>query len=409
MHPPGAPFPRPLKSYRLFITDEHLLPYAPPIELGKGLDLYVADADGDGKDDLFLFDWVAETKSSKVTVMISHGDGTFAAREPFHIPSDPRVRGYRLESGDVNHDGFPDIVMRVQDGLVILRGTGGGDFAVSSRYVPSERFGAFELYLQDINGDGHLDAVIPSEPRTVRVFLGDGAGGFPRVALARIPKLHDLVGSPYAEKDMHYSMTPQLAFGQFVRSGRTEILAGTIEGDLVVLAWENNQLREVDRRETEFVHPVLYVGEYFRRGKTDVFSSAKGFNGYEWAKPRFFTSVLDAPANAAVTVRGRSRAVRGFAPVPVTRFDVQMQGDACMTTPAATWTLVRDGIFGFTPGGNVETVQDGDILAVRLKVPWAPDRVEGFLERKGNDYVGKLYTTKNACGSSRTNIVVTPR
>lgn len=48
--------------------------------------------------------------------------------------------------------------------LVILRGTGGGRFAVETRHLPSNRnFGSQSARLGDIDGDGNLD--VPGPPK----------------------------------------------------------------------------------------------------------------------------------------------------------------------------------------------------------------------------------------------------
>jgi len=423
--PPGATQPRPPETYRLHIIGEQL-ELGLPIELGMGTEPHPVDIDGDGKDDLVYVEptydshvpnthW--EHLYSTVHVRISRGDGTFAAREPVRIETGAPYSGVplRRQTGDLNHDGILDMVMRGDQTLVILLGTTSGSFTISTRFLPSRLFGGAPFDLQDIDGDGNLDIVRSSNQRILYVFHGDGAGGFPRLTALPVPRVHEVIAPAYVLDGLGIDiMGPDLEFGQFVRSGRTEILAAMPEGDLVVYAWENKKLREVARSQTEFLIPEVHVGNYFESGKLGAYMAAHVSNN-GWATPRVFnTSELMAPAIAEVSVSGRSRAVRGFVSGPATEFEVQMSGDACTTTLANHWTLSRDGLFGFTPDRSVELVHPGDNhtadydMAVRFTAPWAADPVVGYLKRKGRDYVGTAYA-KTACGSSHIEMIVTPR
>src|SRR6267142_1891113 len=73
--------------------------------------------------------------ATDVTVLRSRGDGTFDTLETFRIAASPQiVPDHRVLSGDLNHDGLPDLVIRCAQDLVILLGTGGGKFAVKTLY-----------------------------------------------------------------------------------------------------------------------------------------------------------------------------------------------------------------------------------------------------------------------------------
>jgi hypothetical protein len=69
-------------------------------------------------------------------VLRSRGDGTFDRLPSFRTPPDPQFDEPRVLAGDLNRDGIPDLVLRCPYDLVILRGLGGGKFAVESRYMP---------------------------------------------------------------------------------------------------------------------------------------------------------------------------------------------------------------------------------------------------------------------------------
>jgi hypothetical protein len=385
------------KSYRLHIMGEGMV-YGPAIELGQhARHPYIADVNGDGKDDLVLTEPVLQgwdSVSTKVTVLRSNGDGTFSARPSFEIPPHPYSGNtLRLRTGDLNHDGNPDLVIRTAHELAILLGIGNGDFApVSRRYVPTRQFGNAAVELADIDGDGHLDIVLAGAS-IIRVFLGDGTGRFPRLTSAPID------GGYYNIK---------IGIGQFVRSGRTEIVAGTYKGELIVLAYENKKLREVAKRQTEFLSTNVFVGAFLQPQKTDLYVSGSTWRDH-WTNPRLFFVDSTLPAAAPAIVGGRSRAVRGFAAGPATNFDVRMLGDACVTTTLDNWSLWRDGIFGMqrTAERTVEMAHEGDVISVRFTVPWSAAPVIAHLERRGNDYVGVTHAT-TACGSSEIELTVTP-
>ena len=82
---------------------------------------------------------------------------------------------------DLDGDGDPDLVTVTagSKGMAVLLGDGKGSFARARKIrlggeVPPDR-----LALGDLDGDGRTDAVIGShDSNSVRIFLGDGAGGF---------------------------------------------------------------------------------------------------------------------------------------------------------------------------------------------------------------------------------------
>jgi hypothetical protein len=85
-------------------------------------------------------------------------------------------------TGDVNADGFPDVISaNVNSGdIVIALGTGSGSLAptpASPIDIPNNAR-ATGLGLGDFNADGRLDVVVSQLIVGATVFLGNGAGGF---------------------------------------------------------------------------------------------------------------------------------------------------------------------------------------------------------------------------------------
>jgi hypothetical protein len=134
-----------------------------------------ADLDGDGHQDLL----VDHRNGHAVLALRGVGDGTFE-RPGIAIPvgGDP-YRGMAL--ADVDGDGRADLLTPNEREVAVrlaASGGDGGDFAfveAPSVAVP----GPFSIGVVDLNADGALDLVTASErDGFVRLFPGDGAGGF---------------------------------------------------------------------------------------------------------------------------------------------------------------------------------------------------------------------------------------
>ena len=141
-----------------------------------------ADFDGDGHVDFAVESWA----NDKVEVILGAGGGRF--RTPGRLFGVGQMPYQKLRAGDVNGDGFPDIVTTNFEGgtVTVLLGDGKGGF----REAPGSPFPAglspFALALADVDRDGHLDLVVSNfeghggftKRDAVNVLLGDGRGGF---------------------------------------------------------------------------------------------------------------------------------------------------------------------------------------------------------------------------------------
>jgi hypothetical protein len=137
-----------------------------------------ADFDRDGNLDLAFADVnTSHFGPGRVSVLLGHGDGTFAAP----IPLQAGVQAFAIRAGDFNGDGNPDLAvvtdLDVFGSVAILLGNGDGTFQPQVLY-PTGRF-SVALSVGDFNGDGAADlAVVNQANNTVTILAGRGDGTF---------------------------------------------------------------------------------------------------------------------------------------------------------------------------------------------------------------------------------------
>jgi FG-GAP-like repeat len=142
------------------------------------------DFNGDGKVDL------AVSESSKIEVLLGHGDGTFGSSNTIAT-----IRGAgHLIAADFNHDGRLDLAVTepvvdiggytTGSAVTILLGNGDGTFTMTNAPISLPGTFADGLSTGDINHDGVPDIVVgttgwtPSLADSVNVFIGNGNGAF---------------------------------------------------------------------------------------------------------------------------------------------------------------------------------------------------------------------------------------
>jgi hypothetical protein len=134
---------------------------------GPGM-LVLGDFNHDGK-----LDFADSTNQ----LALGNGDGTFQA--PSNIISNPPALGFNwIAAGDVNNDGWTDLVLTPADYFdyftVLLNNQRGG-FTESTIEDQDATIG---VVLADLNLDGNLDAVIWPVFGGAQIYLGNGKGGF---------------------------------------------------------------------------------------------------------------------------------------------------------------------------------------------------------------------------------------
>ena len=135
----------------------------------------IGDYNNDTKQDLAVTNQI----SNNMHILLGNGDGTFsnASGSPITVGSSPRavVKGYF--NGDNNLD------LAVSNGgsnnLSILLGNGNGTFSPASGSPLAGGGAPFQTVVAKFNNDNHFDlAVANIGEGTVRIYLGDGNGGF---------------------------------------------------------------------------------------------------------------------------------------------------------------------------------------------------------------------------------------
>jgi hypothetical protein len=144
---------------------------AVPLTFFEGV---IGELNGDGIVDLVFSAFNPAAPSDSVQMLWGIGDGTF--RQGTRIPS-------RMDSPtvvDANRDGKMDIVGVTTGELVVWAGNGAGSFRIASTAPWNEEF-VDAVELGDLNADGFLD-VVTSSQQSVRVALGNVTGfGSPAV------------------------------------------------------------------------------------------------------------------------------------------------------------------------------------------------------------------------------------
>jgi hypothetical protein len=154
--------------------------FLPRLDYGTGLSprfVAISDVNGDGKPDLVVANSNnnLEPNFDTVSILIGHGDGTFAAKVDYATGPNPQA----LAIGDLNNDGKRDLAVANNNGssVSVLLGNGDGTFGTKVDYTTSDF--PTSVAIGDLNADGRLDlAVATAADQVVSVLLGQGDGTF---------------------------------------------------------------------------------------------------------------------------------------------------------------------------------------------------------------------------------------
>ena len=149
--------------------------FQPPVQYAVGLEpefLAVGDFNGDGKPDLAVTNYAANT----VSILLNNGNGTFQSHVDYATEpgSSPRV----IATGDFNGDGKLDLAVASINLNTVSLLLGNGDGTFQSYLVVLVPFQPWSLTTADFNGDGKLDMAVTDTGGQVDIFLGNGDGTF---------------------------------------------------------------------------------------------------------------------------------------------------------------------------------------------------------------------------------------
>ena len=125
----------------------------------------IADVTGDGRDDALLTttswggDYVEPANDFRLLVFVQKTDGTLAAPIRYSYSGDTLFgrSGTGLATGDLDHDGFMDVVVGTLDGVEIFRGTANGlaNGVISTGLDNAQTVNSVAVL--DVDRDGKLD------------------------------------------------------------------------------------------------------------------------------------------------------------------------------------------------------------------------------------------------------------
>lgn len=147
-----------------------------PIVYGPGVDLAVADFNGDGILDLVGLMGGMTNAPGTLSILLGKPDGTFSAHTDYDAGVDP----VQVLVGDFNGDGKLDIATANQDlnGSSVSVFLGSGDGTFQAPITTSLGANAFGISAGDFNGDGKLDLIAAVVGGAIEVIPGNGDGTF---------------------------------------------------------------------------------------------------------------------------------------------------------------------------------------------------------------------------------------
>ncbi len=174
----------------------------------------LVDVNGDGQ--LDIVEAYSSGLSHKLSVFLGTGSGTF----PLELSQSLPTNSIWITSGDVNGDGFIDLVIGDdQKNYIVCIGNNSGVFNVQTPVSSGTADSFLGFALVDINGDGKLDIVNPNtQGKSWGILLGNGNGTFG--AATNIPT--------------HVFQPSQVVVGDFNGDGKSDVAVlgdGFIGGD----------------------------------------------------------------------------------------------------------------------------------------------------------------------------------
>ena len=176
--------------------------------------MIAADLDGDRRTDIA----VANHDTDYLTVLHNAGGGRFTSRR-IQVHSKPHP--HTVAAADANGDGHVDLITDswAENRLTLLLADGRGGWQSPGTPIEVGRKPYINVIATDLDGDGHVDLVMPNSGfNTVSILFGDGHGHFQHAAQSPI------VAGP----------TPfMVAVADINGDGRPDILVANYSGHII--------------------------------------------------------------------------------------------------------------------------------------------------------------------------------
>lgn len=151
----------------------------------------VVDMNGDGFDDIVG----VSNNTLKVHYQLAGGVYTVGT---FNVPGTSKMPGWSLAAGDLNKDGYNDLLLGAGNGLSLWISSANG--TAYSSYNPGDYIFCQRTNFIDINNDGNLDAFSCHDIAPNCYYMNDGAGNYTFYQSTVTPGSYSLgaVGGNYA-------------------------------------------------------------------------------------------------------------------------------------------------------------------------------------------------------------------
>jgi protein involved in polysaccharide export with SLBB domain len=211
-----------------------------PGEIQKFEGIKAADINGDGHMDIIAANTTSPTQGG-IQVWLGNGKGNWP------VETGPTSSGIYMDvlPVDLNHDGHLDLIgagWGTYGALRVWLGDGTGNW---SSMPILDRGSHYGLSIGDLNRDGHLDIFTGSYRNGIRIFAGDGQGGFsalmtPDQYIKRRVNTQSRTATgvgeePAPKKNRSYWSVLVLDLDQ---DGLMDIVAGSLDSD-GIKAWRN--------------------------------------------------------------------------------------------------------------------------------------------------------------------------